>query len=237
MAIYMWREYIPEKLCFTAITAGSTVQIQKYGSPAAINLETSTDWNSWSDYTFGTNITLSNVWDKVCIRNKSDVNTSFSLNNTNYYQFLFGGWYVAWSWDINYLINKNSTTVIPDYCFTKLFYWCSYLSETPILSATTLWQRCYSNMFYNCTWLRSLPKIMALSYPDKCCMSMFYWCVNIELSETHTWGYVNEYRLPFTWTWTDVDGTAFQNMFTSTWWTFTGTPTINTTYYTSNQVI
>jgi hypothetical protein len=26
-------------------------------------------------------------------------------------------------------------------------------------------------------------------------------------------------------------------MFTSTWWTFTWTPSINTTYYTSNTVV
>jgi hypothetical protein len=26
-------------------------------------------------------------------------------------------------------------------------------------------------------------------------------------------------------------------MFSSTWWTFTGTPSINTTYYTSNTLV
>jgi hypothetical protein len=52
MAIYMWREYImPDYLCFTANTAGSTVALNKTGSPTAVTLETSTDGANWSSYT------------------------------------------------------------------------------------------------------------------------------------------------------------------------------------------
>ena len=47
----MWREW-PDYLCFTANTAGSTVQLWKNWSPTPVTLETSTDWENWSTYTF-----------------------------------------------------------------------------------------------------------------------------------------------------------------------------------------
>jgi hypothetical protein len=48
-------------LCFTANTANSTVRLGRAGTPTSIVLETSTDGNTWSDYTIATRITLSNV--------------------------------------------------------------------------------------------------------------------------------------------------------------------------------
>ncbi len=37
-------------LCFTAEEAGSTVRLRKAGSPTSVNIETSTDWSTWTDY-------------------------------------------------------------------------------------------------------------------------------------------------------------------------------------------
>jgi hypothetical protein len=65
---------------------------------------------------------------------------------------------------------------------------------------------------------------------------MFRNCSKIKLSTTQTWEYQTEYRIPTTWTWTSWSS-SLSNMFTSTWWTFTWTPSINTTYYTSNTVV
>ena len=65
---------------------------------------------------------------------------------------------------------------------------------------------------------------------------MFYGCIKIKLSDTKTGGYVNEYRVPTVGT--GIDNTNTMNsMFSSTGGTFVGAPTINTTYYTENQVI
>lgn len=236
MAIYMWREHIPQELCFTANTANSTVQLTQTWSPTSVNLETSTDWSTWSTYTIWDTITLSNIWDKVYFRNTSETTTGFSTAaNSNYYRFAMT-WSIAASWDVTTLINKNWTDTLSNYCFATLFYQCSSLTTPPELPATTLGDYCYNTMFYQCTSLISIPKFVALSYPTYACSSMFNGCSNIKLSTTQTWIYQNEYRIPTTWTGT-AGTRAFYYMFTNTWWTFKWTPTINTTYYTSNTVI
>ena len=65
---------------------------------------------------------------------------------------------------------------------------------------------------------------------------MFNGCTKIKLSTTKTGNYQTAYRVPTVGTGVTANS-AFTNMFTSTGGTFTGTPTINTTYYTENQVI
>ena len=63
-------------LCFTAEEANSTLHLDKVGSPDAISLETSTDGNTWSDYSWtdktGNTLTLANVGDKVYMRAKNE---------------------------------------------------------------------------------------------------------------------------------------------------------------------
>ena len=223
-------------LCFTANTAGSTIALNKQGSPTAVTLETSTDGSIWTTYTFGSTITLSNIWDKVYWRNTSTTDTLFSLDNvSNYYQFVIT-WSIAASWDVTTLINKNWTDTLPDYCFVRLFYNCRYLTTPPQLLATNLGVRCYNTMFYQCFELIALPKMSALLYPNYACAAMFNWCSKIKLSTTQTWVYQTPYRIPDTWTWS-IGTSSFINMFLNTWWTFTWAPTINTTYYTSNTLV
>lgn len=237
MAIYMWREFVmPDYLCFTANTAGSTVALNKTGSPTAVTLETSTDGVTRTDYTIWTTITLSNIWDKVYMRNKSETATGFSTTSSNTYNFAMS-WKIAASGDVNYLLCKNSTdTLIGDHCLRNLFYWCTSLTTPPSLTATTLTNLCYVQMFYNCTNLEKLPKLPATTLTNNCYNAMFQYCSKIKISTTQTWEYQNTYRIPTTWTWTSWTN-SLANMFNGTWWTFIWQPSINTTYYTSNTVI
>lgn len=233
MAIYMWRE--PDYLCFTANTVNSTIKLNKNGSPTAVTLETSTDGDNWSTYTFGNTITLSNIGDKVYWRNTSTSNTTFSTSYSDYYQFVMT-WSIASSGDTNYLINKNWTDTINSYCYYYLFYGCDSLTSTPKLPATNLNEYCYRDMFINCINITTLPQLPAATLYSNCYRQMFYWCSKIKLSTTQTGEYQTPYRIPTTWTWTTASN-ALYDMFSSTWWTFTWTPDINTTYYTSNTVI
>lgn len=233
MSIYMWRE--AEYLCFTANTANSTVQLTKNGSPTAVTLETSTDKNTRTTYTIWDTITLSNIWDKVYWRNTSETDTGFSTSGSNYYQFSMS-WNVMCSWELVYLLNKNWTNVLSEYCFRTLFYNCAALVTPPSLQAKTLAAYCYLNMFMNCTWLEALPYLPAETLTQSCYQNMFRWCTKIKLSTAQTWEYQISYRIPTYWSWTTATN-ALNDMFYSTWWTFTWTPTINTTYYTSNTVI
>ena len=63
---------------------------------------------------------------------------------------------------------------------------------------------------------------------------MFGGCTSLKLSSTKTDEYIQEYRIP-----SSGDGVtatnALKSMFSSTGGTFTGTPSINTTYYLSSN--
>ena len=250
-------------LCFTAKQANSRIRIEKNGNPTPVNIETSTDGSTWSDYTFDTTINLVNVWDKIYFRNKSTTTTGLSTSSSHYYKFAMW-WWINGSWDINSLLNKNWTTTLPnnycyyklfencvplatppqlsattltDYCYDYMFYNCTNLKNVPELPATTLTMGCYMNMFYGCSALVQLPQLPAKTLAGACYYSMFFLCSKIKLSNTKTWEYQTAYKIPTTWTGTEGSSSSLQYMFQSTWWTFTWTPTINTTYYTSNQVI
>lgn len=224
----------PPKLCFTANTAWSTIRLSKTWSPTAVSLEISTDLSAWSDYTIWDTITLTNIWDNVYMRNKSETPTWFSTDSSNYYKFVIS-WSVAWSWDINYLLCKNSTTTLSDYCYYGIFNNCD-LTTSPKLTATTLAEYCYWGMFSWCVYLETLPELPATELKARCYSYMFEWCWEIKLSKTQTWGYQTPYRIPTTWTWTTASAwNAY--MFTDTWWTFVSNPSINTTYYTSNTIV
>lgn len=265
MAIYMWREVLvpADALCFSAKQANSWIYLQKNGSPTSVNIEISTDGSTWSNYTFGTTINLVSVWDKVYFRNKSATTTGFSTSTSNYYKFAMW-WWINCNWNINYLLNKNWTvTTLPsDYCFALLFYNCVPLATPPELPATTLKTWCYRGMFRSCTNLTKAPKLLASAVTDSCYYQMFYdcsalvelpklpaktlqstcyremfsWCTKIKLSTTQTWTYQTAYRIPTTWTGTNY-GNSTVYMFYNTWWTWQWEPAVNTTYYTSNQVI
>lgn len=264
-SIRLWstqvRPELPPYLCFTANTSWSTVRLRRNWSPYSVSLETSTDGENWSSYTIWNTITLSNVWDKVYFRNTSETTTWFSKNGANFYYFSIT-WSVSWSWDTTTLLNKNWTdtvssycfndlftnctslttapslpaTTLAEYCYTGMFYGCKVLTTAPKLPATILWICCYQSMFNSCTSLTVLPKLPATTLTDYCYREMFANCSNIKLSSTQTWEYQTEYRIPTTWTWTTWTN-SLQSMFSYTWWSWTWTPTINTTYYTSNTVV
>ena len=122
-------------------------------------------------------------------------------------------------------------------CYQNMFSWCTELKKCPKLPATDLAQQCYSSMFYRCTNLEQLPALPAtLMDYARCYERMFYFCSKIKISETQTGEYTNAYRIPKTGTGVTV-GSSLEGMFQLTGGTFKGTPTVNTTYYTSNTIV
>ena len=74
-------------LCFEAVDSGATVALKCNGNNLkTATFQTSTDRQTWSDYTYGTNITLANAGNKVYFKAKDD-NTSIKRNYSNYLQF------------------------------------------------------------------------------------------------------------------------------------------------------
>ena len=127
-------------------------------------------------------------------------------------------------------------TTLASACYNIMFYNCTSLTTAPALPATTLANNCYDGMFRGCTSLTTAPALPATTLATSCYNSMFIGCTKIKLSTTKTGGYVNEYRVPTVGTGVTTSN-ALTGMFKSTGGTFTDTPTINTTYYTENQVI
>lgn len=131
---------------------------------------------------------------------------------------------------------KLPATTLAKYCYRNMFSHCTNLTTVSELPATTLASSCYRTMFYGCTSLVTAPELPATTLTDYCYGHMFYNCTNIKFSTTQSDEYPNEYRIPTSGTGTTATD-ALKNMFYGTGGTFAGTPSINTTYYTSNTVV
>ena len=115
-------------------------------------------------------------------------------------------------------------------CYGSMFMNCTSLTTAPQLPATTLAEGCYSYMFFGCTSLTTALQLPATTLADYCYEYMFGGCTSIKVSETQTSEYTTPYRIPSEGTGVDAQN-ALNDMFSDTGGIFTGTPTINTTYY------
>ena len=123
-------------------------------------------------------------------------------------------------------------------CYNNMFFNCTSLTQAPALPATTLADSCYNSMFAGCTSLTQAPALPAMAVYPTSYYAMFQGCTKIKLSTTQTGEYTQEYRIPYSGTGT-TGSIALNLMFTDTGGTFTGTPSINTTYYlsTDNMIV
>ena len=135
--------------------------------------------------------------------------------------------------------NLPATTLKPG-CYSYMFSGCTALVYAPTISAASVSPANASSscryMFEGCTSLETIPKLLLLSVPQYCYGNMFYGCSKIKLSATQTDEYNAPYRIPTSGTGT-ANSTALTQMFANTGGTFTGTPNINTIYYTANEVV
>ena len=127
-------------------------------------------------------------------------------------------------------------TTLADTCYRNMFNGCTSLIVTPELPAITLAENCYNYMFANCISLTTAPKLPATTLANQCYTYMFYDCISLKFSTTPTEEYKYPYRIPTSGTGTTAVG-AFSSMFDGTGGTFTGNPTINTTYYTDHEPV
>ena len=128
-----------------------------------------------------------------------------------------------------------ATTLVGS-CYAYMFRGCTSLTTAPALPATTLTLLCYAYMFQGCTELTTVPALPATTLAAYCYNNMFADCTKIKLSTTQTGEYQTAYRIPTSGTGTTANN-SLDAMFANTGGTFTGTPEINTTYYTSNTVV
>ena len=121
-------------------------------------------------------------------------------------------------------------------CYDGMFWGCSSLTTSPALPATTLSKECYITMFYQCAALSTIANLPATALKENCYRFMYGQCPSVKLSTSSGTGYSYSYRVPKSGTGTTATG-ATEYMFTGTGGSFTGTPSINTTYYINNQPV
>lgn len=125
-------------------------------------------------------------------------------------------------------------TILEDNCYSNMFQDCQALTQPPALPATTLADNCYSLMFSYCDSLTQVPDLPATTLAYQCYANMFKDCISLKLSSTKTDEYIQEYRIPSSGNGVTAMA-ALYGMFDGTGGTFTGEPSINTTYYLSSD--
>lgn len=168
-------------------------------------------------------------------------NTIITGNLNSRLGWLISGINVSISGNIESLLDHETVErgehpIMDDYCFTCWLSDNHNVVSVPELTPVTLSNHCYEAMFISCTALSSLPVLPATTLADFCYYEMFKYCSSIKLSDTQTSEYSNEYRIPTSGSGSEATSSLL-DMFLDAGGTFTGTPSINTTYYTSNDVI
>ena len=207
----------------------TTITLSKVGSPTVGNAKYSIDLGTPIDYTYGSSITLTPG--QKCYWYIESTNTNFSMSD--YLKFTSTGKINAGG-NLSSLIG-GQTTIPRDYCFEFLFRGCTNLIDASAINFGSITDFnskagvfCY--MFFGCTSLTAPPELPATTLTNYCYDSMFFGCTSLKISDTKTGKYRIPYRIPSAGTGTTTTNALYE-MFAETGGTFTGTPTINTTYY------
>ena len=169
---------ITKPLTFRATQDGSSVYLQRYGSPTGKFQKSMDGGNTWVDYTVGTTVTL-NTGDEVSFRAKAD--RSAYQDIYEYFSFDMTGKIEAWHNVMSLYRTKYFATYkyAVNYAFNRLFDGCTSLTKAPILPATTLGRQCYRYMFSGCQSLTKAPELPATTLADSCYQYMFSGCQSL----------------------------------------------------------
>lgn len=155
------------------------------------------------------------------------------------------------------IMPNNTSVILGTYCFGYMFYYCTSLvnatftnvltfgTQGTLGSGSTLGTYCFASMFQNCSALTYARKTITTSYDivklaptslnSNCYRRMYYNCSSLKFatgsSITGDGRYSHAYRIPTSGTAGGTTTNATYQMLTGTGGTFTGTPTLGTTYY------
>ena len=221
---------------WTTITSGSTttsaniIYFRGQATETKSLFSNTATTNSWT-FTGATNLECNGKLDRLLQNTLGGDDDILTISNYCF-NFMF--------YNVSSLIYMDSdclpATTLANSCYQNMFYSCTSLTTAPALPATTVAPSCYQNMFQFCTNLTTVPALPATTLATLCYGAMFQGCTKIKISTTMTGIYDTAYRIPTSGTGTTATN-ALANMFLSTGGTFTGTPSINTTYYTENTPV
>ena len=244
IVVNMWRRVLQlEPVVFT--TNGSSdynIKLNKVGSPEDVSLVYSFDNTTWQPFKIGTDYKIGTRYmpgtsHKLYIKAADGVINRFSSSSSDYYQFEITNNVVPTDFMQEITVSGNINSLLGTYelqsrCFSNLFLDCTELNGAGdlVLPSTNLARSCYNSMFLGCSSLRTIPQLPAINLAESCYNSMFYGCSLLKLSTTQDTTYTKSYRIPASGTGKTAT-TALDDMFAETGGSFTGTPSINTTYY------
>ena len=167
-----------DPLCFTSEQDGSTLELdvinklRYYGFDSIEHLEyREGDSGDWQQFVSGRTFTL-NKGDKMYLRSSLEVYNDISHGENNYSYFSIEG-RMAVSGDLTTLLAKNGSDSVGSGAFYRLFVYCP-ITTAPELPATSLDYGCYSRMFMYCSQLTEPPELPAMQLAEECYESMFY---------------------------------------------------------------
>ena len=167
-------------LKFTALEAGEIGMSHKGTNTTTTKpyISYSKNGGSWTEWDY-TNIPV--VKDDVIYF--KGVNDRIGSSDSNYSVFTSTG-KIAASGNIMSLLYGDDyegklSLSSKGYCFYKLFFNCSSLTNAPELPATELSSSCYRNMFYYCDSLTTAPALPATTLANNCYISMFSYCTSL----------------------------------------------------------
>lgn len=190
-------------------------------NPFSISVETpgwngklycSTDTKTWAEWT-GTEVNATEVGGTYALYFNGTGNTKITGGDS--YKWTLNGSSISCTGNIESLLDYETVAA----------------GQHPAMA-----EKCYRNMFSGCTSLTTAPSLPATTLAFYCYSYMFYGCTSIKLAISKSREYDKEYRIPKSGNGVTASS-ALNNMFTQTGGTFTGTPSINTTYYTSNTIV
>lgn len=153
--------------------------------------------------------------------------------------------------------------VLVNQCYESMFSGCAALEEPPVSSAVSLARECFYGMFYGCTLLKrsmampagaeaaymcchamyyectaleTLAELPATTLATSCYSGMYRGCTSVKVSEVQGGEYQYPFRIPTEGTGTAANH-ALEYLFLDTGGDFTGSPYINTTYYTTKPPV
>ena len=162
-------------LCFTAEEPNSTVSLMAKDSAPVVDLMTSRDGDTWSPYTVGNTITLSNVGDFVQFKAGPGGNQAMGTSSDGYNYFSMTG-KVAASGNLVSLLDETCTMneIVAPGAFRRIFFECMSLVKAPEIPFTKLSDYCFKEAFQKVS-ITETPMVQATVYGVRACDNMFSW--------------------------------------------------------------
>ena len=164
-------------LMLRAIEDNSSVMLKKVGGNTRNTYQTSTNGTDWTDYTFGTKISL-NKGESVYFRCS---NHSTTQSSSFYVHFVMTGKIEAWHNAYSMISSSftDTSASVGSYGMNSLFEYCSSLTKAPLL-LNAISSYCYRCTFRRCSSLTQAPSLPAKTLEIGCYSNMFDGCRSLK---------------------------------------------------------